>query len=499
MDLHVTALELGKMIKEKKIGVREALDEAYAAIDNGGLNAYTNLCPEFAYTQADAVQRGIDKGELTSPLAGVPMSVKANISTKGIETNCASKMLSGYIPVYDATAVKKLKDAGAVIIGKTNMDEFAMGGSTETSYFGTAKNPWDLKHVPGGSSGGAAAAVISGEGYYALASDTGGSIRQPCSFCSVTGIKPTYGAVSRNGLIAYASSLDQIGPIGRDINDCAEVLKTISGHDSYDATCAKLDFDIGHEVKNLRIGLPRQYFTSALEPEIAKKIYDAAKVFENLGARISEFDFSGDDMTDYTVSAYYIIACAEASSNLSRYDGIKYGYLKEGQGLVESYINTRSEGFGIVVKRRLMLGTFVLSSGFYDAYYKKALNMRNLLRAQWNRIFEEYDVVLGPVAPTTAYRIGENINDPMKMMLGDMYTVAVNMAYLPAAALPCGFDRNGLPIGMQLIGKAFGENTLINAARAFQQATDHHKKFPDADAVKTDRIQYDKGGKNNAI
>lgn len=481
MIINMTALEAGRLISERKISAKEVLDETYKEIEkrDGYINAYTLLCKEEAYKQAEEAQRTVDSKAQCSPLAGVPMSVKANISTLGIETNCSSKMLKGYMPVYDATAIERLKAAGAVITGKTNMDEFAMGGSTETSFFGPTKNPWDLERVPGGSSGGSAASVVSGEAFYSLGSDTGGSIRQPCAFCGATGIKPTYGAVSRYGLIAYASSLDAIGPVGKDIYDCAEVLKIISSFDKRDSTSVNAPLKSGKaDIKGLKIGLPRQYFTNGLNPVIADKIFAAAKIFEKLGASVSEYDFSDGAITDYTISAYYITACAEASSNLSRYDGIKYGFLQEGCELYESYIKTRSEGFGFEVKRRLMLGAFVLSSGFYDAYYKKAQRVRALIKEEWNRTFDNFDIVLSPVTPTTAYKIGENINDPVKMMLGDMYTVAVNMAGLPAVSLPAGFDESGLPVGMQLIGRAFDEAALIAAAGAFQRETDFHKKIP---------------------
>jgi aspartyl-tRNA(Asn)/glutamyl-tRNA(Gln) amidotransferase subunit A len=361
------------------------------------------------------------------------------------------------------------------------MDEFAMGGSSETSYFGAVANPWDETRVPGGSSGGSAAAVAAGEAAYALGSDTGGSIRQPCSFCGVSGIKPTYGAVSRYGLVAYASSLDQIGPIGRTVEDCAAILTLIAGHDAKDSTSlqnASLDFRDAFtgDVRGLKIGIPRGYFGEGLEEEVGAAVLAAAKTLESLGATIEEFDLP---LVEYAVPAYYVIACAEASSNLSRYDGVKYGFRSEkAASLAEVFDYSRSEGFGMEVKRRIMLGSFVLSSGYYDAYYKKGLQARGLIQGAFLDAFARYDMILGPVAPTTAYRMGENITDPLKMYLGDIYTVAVNLAGLPAVAIPCGADKKGLPIGLQLIGKALSEPTLVRAAHAFQQNTDYHKSKP---------------------
>ncbi|GHU52075.1 glutamyl-tRNA(Gln) amidotransferase subunit A [Clostridia bacterium] len=480
-----TALDAGRAVRDKKIGAVELVSECFRSIEENEptVHAFINFDKDAALERAKSVQADIDSGKLTHPLAGVPFGSKANISTKGYETNCASKILEGYKPVFDATVAEKLNGIGAVCVGKCNMDEFAMGGSTETSRYGVTRNPWDKDRVPGGSSGGSAVSVAAGEAFYALGSDTGGSIRQPCAFCNTTGIKPTYGAVSRYGLIAYASSLDQIGPIARDVADCAAVLDVISGKDPRDMTSAEtaLNLDKKPSVSGLRIGLPREYFAKGLDGEVAEKVRDAAKLFEKFGAEVSEFDFSEKNMADYTAAAYYVIACAEASSNLSRYDGIKYGYSafseKDNTDLLDNYVNSRSEGFGMEVKRRIMLGAFVLSSGFYDAYYKKALRVRDLLREQWAKVFTDYDIVLSPVAPTTAYKIGENLDDPLKMILGDMYTVAVNMAGLPSVALPAGFAK-GLPVGMQLIGRHFEENVLISAASEFQKETDYHTQFP---------------------
>ncbi|MDR3091575.1 MAG: Asp-tRNA(Asn)/Glu-tRNA(Gln) amidotransferase subunit GatA [Clostridiales bacterium] len=479
-----TALQAGRAIRERKISAPELLEETFRNIDENEkkIRAYTRVFKEEARARAREVQAKIDAGEELSPLAGVPMGIKDNISTKDFETSCASRSLSGYIPAFDATAAERLREAGAVLVGKCNMDEFAMGGSTETSFYGKTRNPWDLGRVPGGSSGGSAAAVAAGEAFYTLGSDTGGSIRQPCSFCGVSGIKPTYGAVSRWGLVAYASSLDQIGPIGRDVADCAEVLKIIAGHDGKDSTSSKAQLNLGAEVdvKGLKIGLPSEYLSRGIDGGVLRVVKETAGIFEEMGASVSEFDFKTPRLADYAAAAYYVTACAEASSNLSRYDGVKYGYAapppEDGEAdLAEQYIRARSEGFGIEVKRRLMLGAFVLSSGFYDAYYRKAQKARALLSDEWAGVFEKFDVVLSPVAPTAAYRLGENVDDPLKMLLGDMYTVAVNMAGLPSVAAPAGFSE-GLPVGVQLIGKKFSENTLIEAARAFQGRTDFHLK-----------------------
>lgn len=480
----MTALEIGQAIKDKKISAVEA---AKASLDkikekDKSINAFTTILEEQAISNAQSVQKAIEAGEITSPLAGVPMGIKDNICIKNVKTTCASKMLSNFKPPYDAAVVEKLKSAGAVVMGKLNMDEFAMGGSTETSYFGVTHNPWDLDRVPGGSSGGSAAAVAADEVAYALGSDTGGSIRQPCSFCGVTGIKPTYGAVSRYGLVAFASSLDQIGPVGKDIRDCAEILKTISGHDVKDSTSvnrAAFDFSESFttDLKGMKIGIPKNYFGAGLDEDVKKAVMEAAKQLEKLGASLVEFDMP---VVDYAIPTYYVVACAEASSNLSRYDGIKYGYRSEkADSLLDVFYNSRSEGFGMEVKRRIMLGSFVLSSGYYDAYYKKGLQIRHLIKKSFNEAFESVDMILSPVAPTTAYKLGENTDDPLKMYLGDIYTVSVNLAGLPAVALPCGLDSKGLPVGMQLIGNAFEEARLVKAAYAFQQTTDFHTKKPE--------------------
>jgi len=479
-----TALEIGQMIKNKEVSSVEVTKQTLQNIKNTekDINAYTSVLEETAIEEAKRVQAKIDKGEELSPLAGVPMAVKDNICTKGINTTCGSKMLANFVPPYNAAVIDKLNEAGTVILGKLNMDEFAMGGSTETSYFGPTKNPWNSERVPGGSSGGSAAAVAAEEAVYTLGSDTGGSIRQPCSFCGVSGIKPTYGSVSRYGLVAFASSLDQIGPVGRDIKDCAAVLEIISGHDLKDSTSIKnSDFDFSDSfdgnVKGFKIGIPKNYFGKGLDSDVKDSVLKAAENLKNLGAEICEFEMP---VVDYAIPAYYVVACAEASSNLSRYDGIKYGFRSEkGDGILDVFYNSRSEGFGMEVKRRIMLGSFVLSSGYYDAYYKKGLQVRGLIKNTFDEAFSKYDMILTPTAPTTAFKLGENTSDPLKMYLGDIYTVSVNLAGIPAVNVPCGFGKNGMPIGMQLIGKAFSEPILVKAAYAFQSNTDFHLKKPE--------------------
>lgn len=481
--LNKTALEIGQMIKNKEVSSVEATKEMLKGIKEKDkkVNAYITVLEEEAVASAEKIQAKIDNGELTSPLAGVPMAIKDNICTKDILTTCGSKMLYNFKPPYNATVVDKLNAAGAVVLGKLNMDEFAMGGSTETSYFGATGNPWDTLRVPGGSSGGSAAAVAAGECTYALGSDTGGSIRQPCSFCGVSGIKPTYGAVSRYGLVAFASSLDQIGPVGRDIRDCAEVLSVISGHDAKDSTSVKhsaLDFAdcFDGDLNGVKIGLPVNYFGEGLDEDVKKPVLEAVETLKKLGAVVEEFEMS---IVDYAIPTYYVLACAEASSNLSRYDGIKYGYRrKDCEDLMEVFLSSRSEGFGMEVKRRIMLGSFVLSSGYYDAYYNKALKVRGLIKKSFDEAFSDYDMIISPVAPTTAYKIGENSSDPLKMYLGDIYTVSVNLAGIPAVSVPCGFGKNNMPVGMQLIGNVFEETKLVKAAYAFQKATDFHAKKP---------------------
>lgn len=470
----LTAVSLGKKIKEKEISVREALDASFAQIDQteAQYHAYVTIDREGAYKQADDVQKKIDNGELTGPLAGVPVAIKDNMCTKGLLTTCSSKILENYIPTYTAQAVTNLTDAGCVIIGKTNMDEFAMGSTTETSHYGVTRNPHNPEHVPGGSSGGSAAAVASNECYFALGSDTGGSIRQPSAFCGITGMKPTYGTVSRYGLIAYGSSLDQIGPMTKNVTDCAAVLETIASYDKKDSTSIKreeYDFTsaLVPDVKGLRIGLPKDYFGEGLDGEVKAAIFKAAETFKAMGATVEEFDLG---LVKYAIPAYYVIASAEASSNLERFDGVKYGYrTKEYDGLHNMYKKTRSEGFGPEVKRRIMLGSFVLSSGYYDAYYLKALKTKALIKHEFDKAFEHYDIILAPAAPTTAPLLGSSLSDPMKMYLSDIYTISANLAGIPGLSLPCGKDKTGLPIGMQLLGGCFKEKTLLRAGFAYEQ------------------------------
>ena len=477
----MNALELASAIKDRKLGVAEVVSAHLARIEKSNNNTFLEVSKENALVRAGIIQARIDDGENVSPLAGVPVAIKDNISTAGIKTTCASRILDNYIPVYNAAVVDRLENAGMIVVGKLNMDEFAMGGSSETGAFGAVHNPWDTNRVAGGSSGGSAAAIAGGEIPMTLGSDTGGSIRQPCSFCGVTGIKPTYGAVSRYGLLAYASSLDQIGTLGRNIGDCAAFLSIISGPDSRDSTCIidrSFNFETSHaqRLDGVRIGLPRNYFDVGIEEEVKRTVLLAADELEESGAVIEEFEMP---MMNYMIPAYYVIAAAEASSNLSRYDGIKYGYRSEkAKILSEVYRLSRSEGFGLEVKRRIMLGSFVLSSGYYDAYYKKALQARTIIKDAYNSIFERFDMIISPVAPTTAYKLGENLDDPMKMYLGDIYTVSINLAGLPAVSLPCGFDGNGLPVGMQLIGSPFREDMLVNAASVYQRRTDYHTKRP---------------------
>lgn len=484
----LSALELSAAVKEKKISTVELVKAYIEKIEtkDKDLNAFITVAKDKAIATAQKVQEKIDSGELTSSLAGVPIAIKDNITTKDIDTSCSSKILGGYEPVYNATVIEKLEQAGMIIVGKTNMDEFAMGGSSETGIKGAVHNPWDIGRVAGGSSGGSAASVAGGEIPMSLGSDTGGSIRQPCSFCGLTGIKPTYGSVSRYGLVAFASSLDQIGPIGRNIDDCAALLSIISGSDERDSTCIiDKPFDFSGErvdrLDGVKIGVPSNYFQGGINEDVKQSVLKAVEELKSMGAQIEDFEMP---MMDYMVPAYYIIACAEASSNLSRYDGLKYGYRSpNATNLSEMYRLSRSEGFGIEVKRRIMLGSFVLSSGYYDAYYKRALQTRAMIKDEYNRLFESFDMVFSPVAPTTAYKIGENIDDPLKMYMGDIYTVSVNLAGLPAVSLPCGFDGQGLPIGFQLIGDAFSEVKLVKAARVYQNNTNYHTKRAGGEAV----------------
>ncbi|MDD2649404.1 MAG: Asp-tRNA(Asn)/Glu-tRNA(Gln) amidotransferase subunit GatA [Eubacteriales bacterium] len=471
-----TALEYGRLLAERQIGARELAQSFMDKISsgNGKYNAVLRTCGESALSAADEAQKRLDVGAALSPIDGVPVLVKDNISTKGIKTTCASKMLADYVPPYDAAVIEKLRNAGAVIIGKTNMDEFAMGSTSETGYFGAVSNPWDASRVAGGSSGGSAASVALGFAPLALGSDTGGSIRQPASYCGVTGIKPTYGAVSRYGLIAYASSLDQIGALSIGAGDLRAALDIMTGIDKRDMTSADALKPSAQKVKpigEMRVALPKEYFGEGLDDGVAKCVLSAAKELEKMGAKVSECSLSS---VRYAVPAYYIIACAEASSNLSRYDGIKYGMRAEKyEDLSDMYEKTRSEGFGAEVKRRIRLGAFALSSGYYDAYYLKALKVRSIIKQAFYKVLEDYDMILCPASPVLPPEKGESLADPMQMYLSDIYTVSVNLAGLPGLTMPCGFC-GGLPVGCQLIGRAFEENALLTAAEEYQKATDFH-------------------------
>lgn len=476
--LAYSAVELAQAIKAGETTAVEAMKAVLDRIDASeeSIHAYVTIDREAALAKAEAVQKQIEAGELTGPLAGVPVAIKDNMCTEGVLTTCSSRILGNFIPTFTAEAVKNLEKAGAVMIGKTNMDEFAMGSTTETSAYGVTRNPWNTEHVPGGSSGGSAAAVAAEECFFALGSDTGGSIRQPASFCGVVGMKPTYGTVSRYGLIAYGSSLDQIGPLTKDVTDCATVMEAIASHDTKDSTSIDraaigkdTDFTSAliEDVKGMKIGIPRDYFGDGLDSEVKEAVLAAAKALEAKGAIVEEFDLS---LVEYAIPTYYTIAAAEASSNLERFDGIKYGYrTPEYEGLHNMYKKTRSEGFGPEVKRRIMLGSFVLSSGYYDAYYLKALRVKAMIRKAFDDAFSKYDLILGPVAPTTAPKLGESLSDPLKMYLGDIYTISVNLAGLPGISVPCGVDSQGLPIGMQLLADSFEEKKLIQAAYTYEK------------------------------
>ncbi len=483
--LDLTALQLGRAIRAGEASAEEAAQTALDAIAarQPEHNAYITVLADQALERARALAGRLPE----SPLAGVPAGVKDNICTLGVKTSCASKILGDFAPPYDATVMEKFHAAGGIMLGKLNMDEFAMGSTTETSFYGPARNPWDPERVPGGSSGGAAAAVAAGECWYALGSDTGGSIRQPASYCGVTGMKPTYGTVSRYGLIAYASSLDQIGPLARSAEDCAAVLDMIQGRDERDGTsldvpCGTLLQNLSADLTGMKIGIPVDCFGEGLDPEVREKVLAVAQVLKGRGAQVEECQLP---VMEYVVPTYYIIACAEASSNLSRFDGVKYGWRAEGyEDLTDLYCKTRTEGFGREVQRRILLGTFVLSTGYYDAYYKKALQVKAVIKGAFDAAFAKYDLLLTPVAPTTAPRLGESLSDPLQMYLSDIYTVSVNLAGLPALSMPCGFDSKGLPVGAQLIGAPLMEQKVLNAAHAFQQDTDYHTRRPGGEEEK---------------
>lgn len=473
------AHQLHSLLKNKEVSAVEITNSVIERINavEGSVKAYITQTSEAALEKAKAVDAKIQKGEEISPLAGIPGAIKDNICISGTKTTCASKILADFIPPYNATVMEKLGQ-DTVVVGKANLDEFAMGGSTENSGFHTTHNPWDLSTVPGGSSGGSAAAVAAGEAIWSLGSDTGGSIRQPAAYCGVVGLKPTYGRVSRYGLVAYASSLDQIGPITRDVTDAAFVMNAIAGYDPKDSTSIKVDTPdytkaLVNNIKGLKIGIPREYFVAGMDPEVEKSIRQSIDQLVALGAEITEVSMPH---TEYALSAYYLIAPAEASSNLARYDGVSYGHRVPGSDIVDMYKKTRSEAFGTEVKRRIMLGTYALSSGYYDAYYLKALKVRTLVKQDFDRAFEKVDVLVTPTAPTTAFKIGEKSSDPLAMYLQDVCTIPVNLAGVPGISIPCGFS-NGMPIGLQIIGKPLDEETILRTAYTFEQNNDYHKRF----------------------
>ncbi|MDA8423728.1 MAG: Asp-tRNA(Asn)/Glu-tRNA(Gln) amidotransferase subunit GatA [Nitrospiraceae bacterium] len=482
MELYqLTIHELHDMLKKGETTsetITESVLSRIKAVD-GKVKAYITVTEEVARAQAREADKRIKAGDTSSPLLGIPIAVKDNMCTDGIKTTCASKILGNFVPPYDATVVRNLKQAGYVLCGKPNMDEFAMGSSTENSGFFITKNPWDLERIPGGSSGGSAAAVAAGECIGALGSDTGGSIRQPASCCGVVGLKPTYGRVSRFGLVAFASSLDQIGPITKDVTDAALLMNIISGHDEKDSTSANIpspDYTraLKKDVKGMKIGLPKEYFIEGMDPEVEKAVKDAVKMLEGLGAKVVQVSLPH---TDYAVATYYILATSEASSNLARYDGVKYGYRTQSpKDLMDMYMKSRAEGFGPEVKRRIMLGTYALSAGYYDAYYKKGQQVRTLIKRDFDEAFKTVDVIATPTAPTAAFKIGEKSSDPLQMYLSDIFTISVNLAGIPGLSLPCGFTSGNLPIGLQLLGKHFDEESILHAAFAYEQATEWHRK-----------------------
>ena len=474
--------ELTGMLENRELSARDIHDSVYRRIEavEGKIRAYVTITKEKALAMAEQADKEIATGNKKT-LSGIPIAIKDNMCTRDILTTCSSKILSNFIPPYESTVTTKLLENGYVLSGKTNMDEFAMGSSTENSGFQTTRNPWDTSRIPGGSSGGSAAAVAAGECIAALGSDTGGSIRQPASFCGVVGMKPTYGRVSRYGLVAFASSLDQIGPITKNVTDAALLMKIISGRDPHDSTSAPVevpDFtsELGKDIKGLRIGIPKEYFIEGIDPEVEKSVRDAIKHFETLGAVPLEISLPH---TNYAVAAYYVLATSEASSNLARYDGVKYGFRADSKDLLDMYMNTRAQGFGPEVKRRIMLGTYTLSSGYYDAYYKKAQQVRTLIKNDFENAFRTVDLIVTPTSPTPAFRAGEKTDDPLQMYLADIFTISVNLAGVPAISIPCGFTTINLPVGLQLIGEHFDEETLLKASYAYEQSTEWHKRKPD--------------------
>ncbi|MBI2339040.1 MAG: Asp-tRNA(Asn)/Glu-tRNA(Gln) amidotransferase subunit GatA [Deltaproteobacteria bacterium] len=478
----LTIHELAPKLKKKEISSVELTQSVLDRIEklDSKIGAFVTVCADQALAQAGAVDAQIAKNQYTGPLMGIPLAPKDIYLTEGIKTTCASKILENYIPPYNSTVIQKFSEARSVIVGKVNMDEFAMGSSTENSTFKPTKNPWDLSRVPGGSSGGSAAAVSADLCSASLGTDTGGSIRQPASLCSIVGLKPTYGRVSRYGVIAFASSLDQMGPMTKDVEDGALMMNVMAGHDPRDSTSVNIpvpDYtsSLNQSIKGMKIGMPKEYFAAGIDREVAETVKQAIKKLEELGAKIEEVSLPN---TEYATATYYIIAPAEASSNLARYDGVRFGFRAKGSNLLEMYEKTKTEGFGREVKRRIMLGTYVLSAGYYDAYYLKAQKARTVIRRDFEEAFKKVDCLVCPVSPTTAFKIGEKADDPLQMYLSDIFTIPLNMAGLPGLSLPCGFDSNNLPIGMQLIGKPFDEGTLFKAGHAYEQATEWHKKKP---------------------
>lgn len=482
MLYNLTIKEVSDKLRSRELSSREltqtVLDRIEAVDDK--VKAFMTVTKDEAFKQADQIDKKIAAGETLSPLAGIPMSLKDVLSTSGVRTTCGSKMLENFVPVYDATVVTRLKQAGAVLVGKVNMDEFAMGSSTENSGFFTSHNPWDLDTVPGGSSGGSSAAVAAGMGYFSLGSDTGGSIRQPASLCNVVGFKPTYGRVSRYGLIAFASSLDQIGPFTRDVMDCALVLNAIAGFDERDSTSINSpvpDYtaNLGAGVKGMRLALPKEYFVEGMEPGVEQAVRTAVAKLQELGAIVEEVSMP---YTKYALATYYITAPSEASANLARYDGVKYGLSdKKAASVIEGYLATRDEGFGAEVKRRIMIGTYALSSGYFDAYYLKAQKVRTLIKADFDKVFENFDAIISATSPTVAFKIGAKVADPLAMYLNDVCTIPANMAGIPGVSIPCGFSE-GLPVGLQILGPALGEQKVLQVAHAYEQATNWHKQYP---------------------
>ena len=480
--IHLSLAEMKQQLHTRSLSAAELVNASYERIaeTEAKVQAFLTLDEVHARQTAQAIDEQLANGSSLGLLAGIPVGIKDNIVTNGLRTTCASQFLDNFVPVYDATVVRRLKEAGAITIGKLNMDEFAMGGSNENSSYQVTRNPWDLERVPGGSSGGSAAAVAAGQVPFALGSDTGGSIRQPASYCGVVGLKPTYGLISRFGLVAFASSLDQIGPITRSVEDAALALQSIAGYDEMDSTSAKVDVPdynqaLTGDVKGLRIGVPKEYMGEGVDPKVKEAVLAALKVYESLGATWEEVSMPH---TEYAVAAYYLLASSEASSNLARFDGVRYGVrAQDPDNLLDLYVRSRSEGFGQEVKRRIMLGTYALSSGYYDAFYLKAQKVRTLIKRDFDEAFQKYDVLMAPTAPTTAFKIGEQVDNPLQMYMNDILTIPVSLAGVPAISIPCGLAE-GLPVGLQIIGKPFEESTVLRAAHVYEQHTEHHKLRP---------------------